>query len=268
MHRRRTIFHHPQGHRRLSVWSNTRQQSDSCLLLRLPPELRLLIYEEPIPGGLRLSQREHAGTWFKDMSRAQASEPSTNRVELLPTRQKIHDEARPVLYAKCTFYFHFRIGYPDEWAPGESGRPVTECDSPYADRLIDVSSVTNNIRLLEIRLDVQQSNLESLRKDCSRLDKVIRRLKMIPSASELHIYIRTTFHHQQTVFDQLLLRFGAASWQTRVDITQRMWLDKLRGSHLAFAGKNFDPTQEEACLSELAQKKPSRSEVTAISSMT
>lgn len=190
-----------------SSCSNTRQPSSSCLLLHLPLELRLVIYEELFQGGrFHLRQRGRTGAWFKDALKGHTK--SDNYVALLATCQKIHEEAKPVLYANCTFCFHVRIGYPSKWVPGQPSSLTTKYLDACKGRSIDLSHLINHFRLLEIQLKIQQSNCQTLQDDCSRLDKVVKNLNLVSSDSALHIYIKASHKLEQTVFDQLILRFG------------------------------------------------------------
>lgn len=188
-------------------FSNTPQPSPTSPLLRLPPGLRLVIYEELFQGRrFHLHQREHTGAWFKDALKSH-KDPD-NYVALLATCQKIHGEAKPVLYVNSTICFHERVGDPSWWVLGQPSVLIAKYLDVCKGRSIDLSRLIKQVRLLEIQLKIQQTSHQTLQDDCRRLDKVAQNLNLVSSDSALHFYIKASHKLEQTVFDQLILRFG------------------------------------------------------------
>lgn len=173
----------PTSHHQDSVAPSVMQPAStatSCPLLKIPPELRLLIYEKLFrtrKGELALENID--GSWYKSELLRRISVPG-KAVALLTTCKKIYSEVKPILYANV----QFTLCCTDEAQSKESSKVDVITDRPV--KLLDVVKDIQSIRL-QLRLITQDTTAAVF---CKTLLPLVHAVNNASSARKLLIHLQ------------------------------------------------------------------------------
>jgi hypothetical protein len=172
-------------------------RSTNCPLLKLPPELRLQIYEKLFKiykGKLCLTSVD--GVWYRidsTLIRNRKTCVPGQCVALLATCKKIYTKARPVLFANIPFVLHIR---------GAIFRIALE-HSPVA--LMDM---VTNVQAIHLHIDLPESTRLTAEGIRTILAPAVEATNIASSARELRISLNIHGLRDQAYLDRIMLCVG------------------------------------------------------------
>jgi hypothetical protein len=176
----------------------------SCPLLRLPPELRLEIYEKLFKvykGQICLTPAD--GVWHKvDSSLLRKTRVPGKCVALLATCRKIHTEARPVLFANIPFVLNC--------CPIQ---PIALQSRPVA-----LLGVITNVHKIHLHIDLPGSKSLIAEEIRAIVVPAIRAVNSATSAKELRISLDIHGLRDQEYLDRPMLCLRDIESNTRLSV--------------------------------------------------